>query len=76
MAFISFENIKEQNLNVIGQAEFKRLKNISRQAFVYAMNNDLLDWTEIGNVKMAVDTEKTRNYTPNASKTRELQGAR
>lgn len=70
MAFIAFGHIKAKNLEVIGQKEFKQWKGVTRPAIVYAMEKDLLDWTEIGGTKMLVKTAKTDSYSPNESPAR------
>lgn len=44
---------------------------ITAQALSYAINNDMVDYIKISDtVRIIVMTDKTKKYTPNASKVR------
>lgn len=58
--------MKIETLSLVEYSE-KYGDGVSPQALSYAINNDKIDFTWIGNERFIVMTEKTKEYTPNAS---------
>jgi len=56
---------------LMSQVEFSKIKrDVTISAIDYAMSNDMVDWTRIGNVRYVVMTEKSKKYTPKKKPTR------
>ena len=65
------EVLKVETLSILDFTK-KYHPGLSPQSVSYAMDNDKVDYVQIGHERLVVMTEKTKGYTPNESKLRDV----